>query len=363
MAAGAASATRAGRHLSACDRISAAGIRSPVELEIGARVADNGRTVLARHPHRVIFAAVAIVFAWSSAARAERVAASDYFAAVEDMIAALAPESARAAIAIRDSYRPYIDLLALDDFDHVEEGLATGGLVPLPDPQRFNIRVRLDGASPIGEMDLAHQDHYVSARQETIGCLLDLASRVESGPIEVTSLVRHLGYQQLLREANANATTDVPTHALGLAFDIAMMNTPLPTVLEIRDVLRHMSDAGDILVIAERNQLVFHVVPQPSRLGWYRDVYARAITGQSWDHTVAEDHAFTPTVTAEIGSFQPVPAYAAEWWAADNVPVDLTVAVHGSINPPVDTRADAEPMTEHYFGLVGGLLRMVAFWT
>src|ERR1041384_7287032 len=84
------------------------------------------------------------------------------------------------------------------------------------DPERFNVRVRLDGLSPIGEMDMSRQASYVSARAATIGCLLDVASRVKSGPIEVTSLVRHLGYQQQLRATNVNATDDVPTHALGM---------------------------------------------------------------------------------------------------------------------------------------------------
>ncbi len=65
-------------------------------------------------------------------------------------------------------------------------------------------------------------------------------------------------------------------HTMGLAFDIALVNTPLPQVYEIRDVLLKMQEAGDILVIGERKQLVFHVVPHPSRLGHFTDVYARA---------------------------------------------------------------------------------------
>ena len=170
------------------------------------------------------------------------------------MLADLAPASMRSAIAIRETYRPFLDVLELDDFEQIEAGLANGGLVPLPaDSERFNVRVRLDGISPIGEMDMSRQASYVSARAATIGCLLDVASRVKSGPIEVTSLVRHLGYQQQLRATNLNATDDVPTHALGMAFDIAMVNTPMKTVREIRDVLQRMSAEGDILVIAERD--------------------------------------------------------------------------------------------------------------
>ena len=245
------------------------------------------------------------------------------------MVTEAAPRSAYEASSIRDAYAPYVDLLVLADFNEIQQSLVTGGLVALPsDPQRFNVRVRLDGTSPIGEMDLDHQGSYLSARAAAIGCLLDVASRVKSGPIEVTSLVRHLDYQHQLQMTNANATTEVPTHALGLAFDIAMVNTPLQTVLEIGDVLRKMSDAGDVLVIVERQQLVFHVVPQPSRLGWYSDVYARAVTGRPWAHRANERRSLIPAVTTAIGSLQPFPAWAAEWWAADNVPVDLPVSVH-----------------------------------
>src|SRR5262245_14984614 len=139
------------------------------------------------------------------------------------MVADQAVRSAHDAALMRDVYQPYADSLALDDFTQIEDGLATGGLVRLPlGAERFNIRVRLDGTNPIGEKDLAHQSSYVAARAATIGCLLDVASRVKSGPIEVTSLVRHLEYQQQLRATNANAITELPTHALGMAFDIAM---------------------------------------------------------------------------------------------------------------------------------------------
>jgi hypothetical protein len=265
---------------------------------------------------------------WPAAARAGRVNEAGYVAAVNGMLAELAPGQATAAVTIRDTYRPYVDLLALQDFDAIATGLATGGLVPLPDPGRFNIRVRLEGPNPIGEMDIAHQERYVSARPEAIGCLLDVASRVTSGPIEVTSLVRHLDYQELLRANNANATTEVPTHALGLAFDIAIINTPIETVLELEDVLRGMSDAGDILFILERQQLVFHVVPRPSRLGWYQEVYAHAMTGQPLSRGAGERASSIPIVTSAINSLQPLPAWEAEWWAADNAAVDLSSLVN-----------------------------------
>ena len=301
-------------------------------------------------------------------ARAQRSSEGGYLTTVNTMLARLAPESARSALAIRESYRPFLDLLALDDFHQIETGLANGGLVPLPnDPERFNVRVRVDGASPIGEMDMSRQASYVSARAATIGCLLDVASRVKSGPIEVTSLVRHLGYQQQLRVTNLNATDDVPTHALGMAFDIAMVNTPLKTVREISDVLQKLSAAGDILVIAERHQLVFHVVPQPSRLGWYTEVYTHLITGQRSSMQPGDVSAsVTPAVDAAISSLRPMPAFAAEWWAAENVPLDMPVSVLVEPERPADTVVPARGLFG-YFGLVGELLsstwRLMSPWT
>ena len=297
---------------------------------------------------RLVAITLTVLFAAALPARAQHISEAAFLSTVNGMLADLAPTSMRSAIAIRETYRPFLDLLALNDFGQLQQGLDTGGLVPLPTaPERFNVRVRLEGVSPIGEMDMARQASYVSARPATIGCLLDVASRVKSGPIEVTSLVRHLGYQHQLRTTNPNATDDVPTHALGMAFDIALVNTPLKTVLEIRDVLHRMEAAGDILAIAERHQLVFHVVPQPSRLGWYTDFYAHAITGEPWPRHVDANASLTPTVTMAISSLEPMPAFAAEWWAADNVPLDVPISV--LVEP--ERRPDSDIV--HYRGLTG----------
>jgi uncharacterized protein DUF5715 len=299
-------------------------------------------------------------------ARAQRSSEAHYLTSVSTMLARLAPASTQSALAIRESYRPFFDLLALSDFNQIEAGLANGGLVPLPaDPWRFNVRIRLEGVSPIGEMDMTRQASYVSARPATIGCLLDVAARVKSGPIEVTSLVRHLGYQQQLRTTNLNATDDVPTHALGMAFDIAMVNTPLKTVREIRNVLQRMSAAGDILVIAERHQLVFHVVPQPSRLGWYTEVYTHLITGQPLARPEDPHASVTPAVDAAISSLRPMPAFATEWWAADNVPLDMPISVRVESDRPAGGDIPVRGLVG-YFGLVGELLsstwRLMSPW-
>jgi hypothetical protein len=268
------------------------------------------------------------------------------------------------ALAVRDIYRPFFDSLVLSDYGEIQAALANGGLVPLPrDYWRFNVVLRLDGTNPIGEKDLANQPSYLTARPATVGCLLDLASRVKSGPVEVTSLVRHLGYQEALRATNWNATTELPTHTMGIAFDIAIINTPPETVLEIRDVLRQMTEAGDILAIGERHQLVFHVVPHPSRLGHYAEVYARAMReGAGFSIPNEWSYALAPSVTWEIAALRPTEDFAEEWWAAENVPADVAIEVRPEVarelapaRMPMPPPAP-ESIADRYFGFFGGLL-------
>jgi hypothetical protein len=190
---------------------------------------------------------------------------------------------------------------------------------------------------------LEHQVSYIAGRPATIGCLLDVASRVKSGPLEITSLVRHSEYQGALRATNANATTAVPMHTMGLAFDIALVNTPLATVHEIRDVLERMRDAGELLFIGERRQLVFHVVPHPSRLGHFTDVYTQVLGGPAAGgaaHVVAfspvrggKRLTGIPAVTAEVIAVLPTGEFADEWWAADHEHADVTIDVSPDPTP------------------------------
>ena len=295
-----------------------------------------------------------------------------FMKALDFMMIALAPESARDSKLIKDAYRDHLDLLVLEKYAELEQALDNGGLAPLPDePLRFNFRPRIDGAAPIGEKDLANQSSYIAARPATLGALMTLASRVKSGPIEVTSLVRHTEYQDALRLTNGNANTSVPMHTTGLAFDIALINTPLDRAYEIRDALRDMRDAGDILFIGERQQLVFHVVPHPSRLGYFTDVYTRAVTA-AWAASgvpVAIPPvpplplpvpAITPVVSAEIASILPLASFAEEWWAAAADHADLTVDVTSDGLPrrrPSDVRTSfgtrAQSLLLFFAGVAG----------
>lgn len=260
------------------------------------------------------------------------------------MMIALASDSAQAAETIRRVYQEHLDVLMLREYDELAGALDNGGLVPLPPyPLHYNIIPRLDGPHPIGEKDLANQSSYISARAATVGALLEIAYRVKSGPVEVTSLVRHGDYQDSLRATNPNANTSLPMHTMGLAVDIALANTPLNTIYEIRDVLQKMQDAGEILFIGERKQRVFHVVPHPSRLGYFNEVYARSI-GAPLTSRSAGVVAFieaprllpatpTPEVTTEIVAVLPAEGPLQNLWV-EEAPVAESSA------PPVDDWRD-----------------------
>jgi hypothetical protein len=299
-------------------------------------------------------------------------APSRFIQALDQMMVSVASESARASTQIRRAYQEHLDFLMLDAFGDMTGALDNGGLVPLPDDaQRFNLMPRLAGAHPIGEKDLQNQSSYIAARPATIGMLVEIASQVKSGPIEITSLVRHGEYQQSLRTSNPNANTSVPMHTMGLAVDIALVNTPLKTAYEVRDVLRKMQRRGDVLFIGERRQLVFHVVPHPSRLGHFTDVYMRKVglppTSRS-AHVVAAGPvpsvprtARAPHVTAEVLSVLPLVAFvppaptdaAIEDASAAAAPAAQVAAPRPAMH---DAAASAGRMLRRWTMLLGALL-------
>jgi hypothetical protein len=292
---------------------------------------------------------LSLVVSLPALAQAEDSKGAEFVRSLDRMMVQLAPQSRRDSRTIREAYKNHLDLLVLDRYADLEGALVNGGLAMVPgDPLRFNLAPRLSGPSPIGEKDLVNQISYIAARPATIGCLIEVASQVKSGPLEVTSLVRHTEYQGALKKTNTNATTSVPMHTMGLAFDIALVNTPLETVYEIRDVLRRMRNDGRILFIGERKQLVFHVVPHPSSLGSFNQVYARALHAPAvlnGTHVVAFSTApdvratkGTPRVTAEVVAVFPTGDFLDEWWAGDHAHGDVDVHVS-----PIARRAQALP--------------------
>src|SRR5678815_4745802 len=141
----------------------------------------TGYRMFARLPVSACVVVAGILVASSSATAGARSA--------DRMMAALGPESAQSAETIRRVYQDHVNVLGLREYGELAGAVDNGGLVPLPEnPLRYNILPRLDGPHPIGEKDLANQSSYLTARAATIGVLLEIASRVKTGPVSYTHL-------------------------------------------------------------------------------------------------------------------------------------------------------------------------------
>ncbi|HUF22798.1 MAG TPA: DUF5715 family protein, partial [Vicinamibacterales bacterium] len=241
---------------------------------------------------------------------AGQAAADPYIDALQSMMADLRPQSRQDAQTIKSAYGPMAKRSTFLNRGDMEAALDTDELALMPEHTGpLNIALRLNGRHPIAEKDLAYQASYLGARPAALGLLYEIAARVTSGPIEVTSLVRHLEYQRALGATNGNARTAVPTHAMGMAFDIALVNTPLATVYEIRDVLREMRRAGLLYFIGETQQLVFHVVPRPAWLGYFEAVHMARL------HAPVPPLDTVPVIAALMQrEIPPPPVVALSWW-------------------------------------------------
>jgi hypothetical protein len=241
---------------------------------------------------------------------AGQAAADPYIDALQSMMAELRPQSRQDAQTIKSAYGPMAKRSTFVDRGDMEAALETDELALISEHTApLNIALRLNGRHPIAEKDLANQASYLGARPAALGLLYEIAARVTSGPVEVTSLVRHLEYQRALGATNGNARTAVPTHAMGMAFDIALVNTPLDTVYEIRDVLREMRRAGLLYFIGETQQLVFHVVPRPAWLGYFEAVHMARL------HAPVPTLGAVPVIAALMRrEIPPPPAMRLSWW-------------------------------------------------
>jgi len=193
------------------------------------------------------------------------------------MVSELRQQSHQDALTIKDEYRSMMDTAMFEDLEHLRRATESGELVAVSSVELPHVHPRLSGTSPIAEKDLENQPLYVALRPAAMGMLIDIAQRVQYGPLELTSLVRTAEYQQALMRGNGNANTDVPTHAMGYAVDIGLKFMPPETAAELRRVLEEMRANGDIYFIAEANQLTFHIVPVPSRISNFEALYHQTV--------------------------------------------------------------------------------------
>lgn len=193
--------------------------------------------------------------------------------------AELRQQSRSDALTIKEVYRPLMPQAVFADEAALQDALADGRLVPLSSVRVPHLELRIWGHSPSVERDLDTR-LYESLRPATMGMLLEIARRVDHGPIELTSAVRTAEYQRALTGRNANAVTDVPTHVMGYAIDIGLRYASEATVKDLRRALNDLRDAGEIYFIAERYQATFHVVPVPARVRQFEMTYAETLASE-----------------------------------------------------------------------------------
>jgi hypothetical protein len=126
----------------------------------------------------------------------------------------------RAAAAFSPAARPPPPTLALAGRLRLQIAVETGRLeLPGGLPAR-HIRPPLTGPNAIGEAHSARPRRSLGARSDTVGLLLDIASRVRAGPLDVTGGAPHEEHRRRLACTDANVCTAVPTHDASLAVDV-----------------------------------------------------------------------------------------------------------------------------------------------
>lgn len=173
-----------------------------------------------------------------------------------------------------------VERMWIQDWQDAERAYQYGRLVDVPsDPDGRGIRLRLEGASRIGELvdDAYRQMLLCRLTKPAAGLLYRIASRLRLmegeayEPLEITSLLRTWDYQIALTDVNPNAdrTRDgvPPTHVLGLAFDIARSRMSEERQQRIEFLFDQLARDGELAYYKEgsHNGLEhYHVIALPS---------------------------------------------------------------------------------------------------
>lgn len=152
-------------------------------------------------------------------------------------------------------YDPY------EDHEDLRRAYDDGELVPLPDdPRRLAFTVDRRMGSLARRLDQP-RILYRGLRPEAMACLLYVAKEYRRilgrGTLRVTSTVRDLPYQQLLRETNLQATRGFSLHTTGFAIDIAKPRAEAP----LRFVLERLQALNVIAWVEEPG--AFHLTVGP----------------------------------------------------------------------------------------------------
>lgn len=172
-----------------------------------------------------------------------------------------------------------------DDLKYkVPQDLRDAGLVQLPNnnPGYFGFIVRDD----VGRKDPENQKLYQQISKEGAGAIMYIAyetrrlveaSGEKFAPLEVTSLVRTLAYQQRLSKSNVNARTELPTHCSGMVFDVSYKNLSSNEKECLQFVLNDLEWAGALDVTMESlKSMTFHIGVAPA----YKDFFSKITLAQ-----------------------------------------------------------------------------------
>jgi hypothetical protein len=122
--------------------------------------------------------------------------------------------------------RPESETQQFEDPDELRDAYAAGDLAPLPnDPRKLGIRVDEELGELARDLDL-RRGLYRGLRPEALATVVYMARLVRQAAgrravISVTSAVRDQGYQEALRETNAQATSEYSLHTTGYSFDVS----------------------------------------------------------------------------------------------------------------------------------------------
>lgn len=157
-------------------------------------------------------------------------------------------------------------------------------LAPVPTPYSVHgLDPRTDGKDPIGSRNLPNQRYYIAADEAAIGLMIYIANelRLLQGqnfrPIEVTSLVRDVKYQDKLDDTNPAARTKLPTHTIAKAFDLSLKDKSAAYRRDLKFVLTDLESVGMLGFVPYRSQPSIHVIVHPLWSDFFTTVYRRAI--------------------------------------------------------------------------------------
>ena len=177
----------------------------------------------------------------------------------------------------------------LKNIDELKEAIKKNVLVSAPDnPKYFSYALRRQGGQGIGSADLQNRDLFATDTPEVIGALETVAfetrrcweqarSKGEKFiPLEVTSMIRTLDYQELLHHSNPNSRTKFPSHTIG-AVDVAFATLPKTEQKCVRFVVQDIGFDEYLGYFDEHEaQKTLHFAPSPHHADFFLSVYNEA---------------------------------------------------------------------------------------